>query len=197
MSWYDSEGLTLITAPAVEPLDIEDAKAACRILHDGLDSNIDGLIKGGRERCERITNRALVSQQWKLTLGKWPSDYIIRLPKPPLISVDSVKYANLSTGVLTTLATSQYFVDATTEPATITPATLSSGVFAIWPIPRIQRNAIEVTFTAGYGTSPDNVPNEIKERLKVYVAHCLNRQEETDEEYLDRIFAGFSSGTFS
>lgn len=189
-------GLTLITAPAVEPLDIEDAKAACRIYHDALDVVIDGLRQGARERCERLTDRALISQQWKLSLDKWPCEYLIRIPKPPLISVQTVKYADLNTGVMTTLASSQYYVDTTVEPATISPATLGNGVYAIWPVIRVQKNAVEVTFTAGYGTSPDNVPSEIKERLKTYVVHCLRRPEMMDEDFLDRIFAGFFSGSY-
>lgn len=190
-------GLILVTAPTVEPLELEEAKQACRLYHDGLDDLIDGLIRGGRERCERLTNRALISQVWKLTMDRWPPCRVIELPKPPLISVSSVKYVAQGTGTLTTLATNQYVVDTNTEPATITPAFNGSSAQVIWPNLRVQLNAVEVTFTAGYGTSADSVPAEIKERIKTYVVHCLRRPEMTDEEYLDRVFAGFSCGTFT
>ena len=200
-------GLQLVTGPATEPLSVDDVRPFFRLVHDGADSFLTPLIAAARERCERITGRALISQQWKLTLTRWPSvgaersgdDYdlggpLIRLPKPPLITVDEVKYVDLN-GTLTTLATNQYVVDTTTEPATISPAFQSgSNAYVIWPIIRVQRAAIQVKFTAGYGTSGADVPWEIKERIKNYVAYCFEHPVERDERWLDTLFEGFDYG---
>jgi hypothetical protein len=71
----------------------------------------------------------------------------IFLPFPPLVSVDSIKYVDDATGTQTTLAASEYSVDAVSEPARITPAYGKS-----WPATRNQAGAVEVTFTAGYAT---------------------------------------------
>ncbi len=186
-----------ITGPGVEPVAIDEARQFCRLVHDGADAILTSLITAGRERCERITGRALISQQWKFTLTRWPSEcggWLIRLPNPPLITVDSLKYVALD-GTLTTLATDQYVADTATEPGVITPAFQSgSNAYVVWPVIRVQRNAVEVTFTAGYGTTASSVPAEIKERIKNYVAYCFEHPVERDERWLDMLFEGFDYG---
>lgn len=83
-----------------------------------------------------------------------PWTYEIRLPKPPLISVDAIRYV-ATDGTQTVLATNQYAVDATSLPARIQPA------YGIpWPVTRVVPRAVEVDFTCGYATTDDLLPSD-------------------------------------
>src|ERR1051325_1611605 len=59
------------------------------------------LISEARDLVETLLNRALLQQTWRLTLDAFPCSDVLRLPRPSLISVTSVKYLNTS-GVLVT-----------------------------------------------------------------------------------------------
>lgn len=183
-------GLVQTSAPATEPITNADTRAFLRItgIHEA--PLVTTLIEDARQRCERVTGRALITQTWRLTLSQWPCDRVIRLPKPPLVSVSSITYIDTS-GTTQTLAADQYRVDITTEPGTITPA---YGVS--WPSVRDVTASIAVTFVCGYGAATA-VPAGIKERLKNHVAYCFEHRTDRDERYLDTLFEGWFCGEYS
>jgi len=81
--------LRLKTAPAVEPVTLEEAKAHLRV--DGGDENalITALIATARMLGERETKRAFITQTWQMYLDKAEAE--IEIPKPPLQSIESIK----------------------------------------------------------------------------------------------------------
>ena len=94
---------TVVTsAPANELLTTAEAKAWLRVDFASDDTIIDSLAKSGRVYLENFTRRAFVTQTVRHEFDCWPASGVIRLPRPPLQSVTSVKYYN-SAGVLTTL----------------------------------------------------------------------------------------------
>src|SRR3954462_13141 len=105
-------GLVLVPAPATEPLTLAEAKLHLRendtTSQDGL---IADLARAARQFVENETGRSLITQQWRLTLARFPAfGECIRLGRPPLISVESLKYYD-SSGALQTLSPSAYYVD--------------------------------------------------------------------------------------
>src|ERR1044071_9204691 len=103
----------LTSAPAAEPVLIGEAKKYARVQHAKDDDMLTAMIVSGRQRCEKISGRALITQTWKLTLDSFYGDrredvlgerdglvffdyslghWVILLPRPPLQSVSSVKY---------------------------------------------------------------------------------------------------------
>lgn len=151
--------LILVEAPQWRFVERAAVKRNLHVTTDADDDRIDQLIlaaesflDGGRG----ILGRALVHQTWKLTLPDWPEE-IIRLPLPPLISVESITYLD-STGDEQTLDSSLYrVVDG--------GAGGHSGVMrefsATWPsvysgVP----DGVRVTYTCGYQDelSPSNNP---------------------------------------
>lgn len=180
--------LSLSSGPSQEPLSLQETKTFLRVDHNDEDSQISLLIQDARERAERVTGRQLVTATWVLKL----SDFlpVIYLPNPPLQSVGSIQYIDTA-GDTQTLATTEYLVDAVSEPGRITEAYSKT-----WPSVRAQMNAVTITYIAGYGT-PSNVPAGLRSRLLAAVAHTYEHRESgVDEEYLDSLFRPWWMGWY-
>jgi len=160
--------LKLITAPAEEPISLEEVMAHCRI--DALDdsSMLGTLITAARQEAEKITRRALVTQTWELVLDCFPAE--ICLPLPVLQSVTTIKYIDTD-GTEQTLLNTTYQVDTDSQPGRIIPA-----YGQIWPSTREQLNAVRIRYVAGYGLA-DAVPAAIKQWILIKVATLYEQRE--------------------
>lgn len=81
--------LKLKTAPAVEPITLDEAKLHLKV--DSADDNalITALITTARQLAEKETQRAFITQTWQMYLDSAPVE--VDIPKPPLQSVESIK----------------------------------------------------------------------------------------------------------
>lgn len=81
--------LHLKTAPAVEPISLDEAKLHLKV--DSADDNalITALIKTARQLAEKETKRAFITQTLQMLLDSAPA--LIEIPRPPLQSVVSIK----------------------------------------------------------------------------------------------------------
>lgn len=148
--------------PAEEPITLTEARKNSRIDLAEDDDWIRDAIQEARELCEVFTKRCFVQTKVRLTLDSFPA-WEFYLPRPPLISVSSIKYRD-SAGVLQTIDSSDYTVDTAREPGRITPAYGES-----WPESRGHTNDVEVIYLAGYGAA-DDVPAKVKRAVKVTVS---------------------------
>lgn len=158
-----------VTAPAWEPITLTEAKDFLRYTQADQDAQISEDIVTARQRAEDVTWRSLIKRDWDLFLDRFPP--VIRLPKPPLVSVASIKYLDTG-GVLTTLATIEYKVGKGT-PARIRPAFGNS-----WPSIRHETEAVEIRFTAGYA-SPQKVKPEIRSWMLRHIADLFEIRQNT------------------
>lgn len=175
--WWDDEvkfGLSVHTAATTEPVSVQEVKDHSRIDQSDLTTLtwIANAIVAAREKCETFLKRRFVSTTLRLTLDEWPE--VFYLPSPPLVSVTSVKYYDLS-GVQQTLSGSNYTVDQYTQPGRITPAYGLS-----WPTSRVHTNSIEVLYVAGYGAA-SAVPYAIKQAILFTVATWFEHRENTGQ----------------
>ena len=76
-------GLTLITAPAIEPVTVAEVKEHLRIDEDDEDALLTTFIEVAREYCEGYQNKAYITQTWDLWLDDFP-DSPFKIPLPPL-----------------------------------------------------------------------------------------------------------------
>ena len=134
-----------ITTPT-EPVALAEAKLHLRVDGTDEDALIQGLISAARETCEDRTEGTVPVTGWRLTLDTFPD--AIKLPRPPIVSVESVKYIDTA-GVQQTLSPLDYVVDTASSPGYIVPAFGKA-----WPETRGQINAVEVEYTAGSATPP-------------------------------------------
>lgn len=137
--------LRLVTPPSIEPLDLTTAKSHLRVDITDDDNLITTLIPAAREYCEAFQNRAYITQTWEMWLDSWPEGNEIRIPRPPLQSVSSIKYYGTDDTEYTFDA-ANYFVDTESEPGRVV---LKYG--KSWPTITLRpTNGICVTFIAGY-----------------------------------------------
>lgn len=164
-------GLTLVTAPAAEPITLDEAKLHLRVTVAAQDALITSHIVAARQYVEQFTNRALIEQTWKLFLDEFPSSGVIYLPRSPLRSIVAATYVDTA-GVTRTLAADQYVVDVACTPGRIYLAYEKS-----WPSARAVRDAVQVEFKAGFGTTAAAVPDGIKAAMKLIVGDLFENRE--------------------
>lgn len=165
--------LSLVTAPAAEPLTLAEAKLHLRVDSDDTsqDTLITSLIVAAREAVEEHTRRALVTQTWDYVADAFPDgDEPILVGKPPLQSVTTLQYVDAD-GVLQTWAASNYVVDTATIDGAIRLAYDVS-----WPSAREQYNAVQVRVVAGYGLAAA-VPASIKAAMLLLIGHLFEHRE--------------------
>jgi len=168
--------LNLKTAPAVEPITLDEAKLHLKV--DGADDNtlITALIKTARQLAELETKRSFITQTWKLILDYAPP--VIEIPKPPLQSIVSITVIDLD-GELSVVSDTVYNVDASqNSPGRVA---LSSG--SVWPEHRGFASFI-VEFKGGYGDAATSVPDALKQGILQLLGHLYDNRgaEEIPDE---------------
>lgn len=165
--------LSLVTAPADEPLSLEEAKEHLRVSVTDEDELIRALVIAARERAEQETRRALVTQTWEATGRFFPN--VVRLPKPPLRSVTHVKYFDTANVEQTLDASTFYKVSAPAGPQA-EPGRISLRYGQVWPSAYAEDDVITVRFVAGYGDAED-VPWTIKQGMLLAIGHWYANRE--------------------
>lgn len=167
--------LSLQSAPAEEPVSLEEAKLHLRVDHDDEDTLINADIAAARRYCEQtVLSRALITQTWDLYMDKWPDGDELLIPQPPLQSVDEVAYTD-EDGTEFTFDAVNYIVDTASEPGRIALKSTAS-----WPSVTLQVvNGVRVRFTAGYGDAAGDVPETIRKAMKLLIGDLYEHREES------------------
>lgn len=167
-------GLKRTSAPAALAVTVAEAKQQVGIYDSSLDDYFTHLVNAATEAVERYTGRALITQTWRLALDDFPCRdprSEIRLPRPPFQSVTSIAYTD-SNGTAQTLSSSLYDATADLEPARIEPA-----YNEVWPATRNEREAVRVTYVAGYGDTAASVPESLRHAILLMVSQWFNYRE--------------------
>lgn len=175
--------LTRITAPARQPVSLDEIKQFCRIEDSSSDQLLYSFILNATESIENETGRKIISQTWRLDLDEFDSE--ISIPYPNLLSLDSIQYYDNS-NTLQTLAASYYAVYGIGGIGKVKEA---SGYSFPSTYPR--EKAVQITFTCGYG-GITAVPEGIKNAIKTLVYYYYdNRGESVNRELLNLLIAPY------
>jgi len=186
---------TLVTGPTVWPVSANELGAHLRLNQaDGAYPEADyllNLVKGATEFAEAETGLAMLEQTWAHYLDEVPirSDGLgwwdgvregamnqehprfIELPKSPLISITSIKSFD-EADVESTFGTANYYVDVASRPGRVA---LRDG--SVWPTNVRSVNGLVITYKAGFGTTADKVPFQLRQAIKVIAAHWYENRE--------------------
>jgi uncharacterized phiE125 gp8 family phage protein len=152
----------LLTAPAVEPVTLDEARAFLRIEHNDDDEVIAALAAGSRIHVEAQTRRALITQGWRISADSWPADGRLQVRPAPLQSLDAARVYDFDS-VAHEVDTQAFVADLAN----------SALVFAPWALPAPGRLAagIELDVTVGYGDAAIDVPEALRQAIRLLTAH--------------------------
>lgn len=156
--------LTLLGGPAAEPLDLDDVKAHLRLDGDDEDALLSSLITTSRLHVEAALGLALITQTWGWRADCWPAGGVVEPAIRPVRSVDRVAVRDAD-GSVSVVAASDYMVDFSGQTARIAA---SKGQ---WPRPGVRIGGIEIDVTAGFGDAQGEVPEPVRQALRLLVAH--------------------------
>lgn len=167
MEW----SLERTVAPVAPVVSLAEAKLHLRVEHDAEDALIERIVRAATERAEEVQARAYVTQTFRLVLPRFPSGRVLRLPRPPLQQVTSITYMSTA-GAIQTVAPSEYRVDTAAVPGRVI---LNQD--ARWPAPASEPDAVAVTYVAGYGDAGEDVPEEQRAAVLLFVGHLYESRE--------------------
>lgn len=169
-------GVRRVTPPEEEPIDLAEAKVHLFLDGTSQDADIERLIAACRRHVERMTGRSLITQEWELTLDRFPCEDdpqgpVILLPWGDVQSVDGITYVD-EDGETQTLETSVYVADLTENPARV-----ALEVDQVWPATRARIGAVTVAYTAGYGDEATDVPEDLRHAVRLLLGHWHRNRE--------------------
>jgi uncharacterized phiE125 gp8 family phage protein len=160
----------LLTAPAAEPLSLDEARDYLRVETNDDDALMGALIAGARIHVEAQTRRALITQSWRLSFD-WPEDGRIDVVPAPLRTLNAARVydGDGDTQALDTLA---FVPDLGASALVFMPLVL--------PAPGRIAAGIELDVTVGYGDAAIDVPEALRQAVRLLVAHWYeNRRSRT------------------
>lgn len=165
--------LKRISGPLVEPVTISEAKSHLRIDQDFTDDDLylQSLISAARHYVETVTDRTLVKSQWQLKLDMFPS-WDIELPRPPIMVGNITVTYVPSDGVYTPVSFTNFRTDMDATPAVIRPQWNGT-----WPTCRGAENDVVITYWAGYGDTPADVPPPARHSILMLLAGWYANRE--------------------
>lgn len=150
---------------------LEDVKTHLRVDGTSEDSLITEYLRAATEYIEAATGIQIMRATWEVTANGFPARcdddgyYSIRLPRPPLVSVDYIRYVDTEGTTQTLVEGTDYAVDTRRMPGRVVPYYGTS-----WPTARDEPNSVTVRYVAGYLAMAD-VPHKVKQAIRYLVTH--------------------------
>ena len=179
--------LTLLEPPKSEPVTLEEVKVFLRLETHEEDELLHHLVRTGRQAVEACTARALISQSWRFQvslaycLSLSDSSYLsgvrsrgakgLELPRSPFIQL--LERPKLINGY-GTHDVANYRMDTAGRIAKIHFSNLYDSAFQ-------DHSMIQVDFKAGYGDTPDTVPDPLRQAILMMVAELYEKRLGTND----------------
>lgn len=166
MGMNDWSNLKRLTPAATPLLDLDATKAYVRASDDD-DDLIASLIEAATADIEGPDGigAILISSQWRQSFDTLPASLNIALT--PVLSVDQIT-------VLTDNGSVDVDLDLIHVAADQTPAKIA--FLADKPVAKRVPGSVSVTFTAGYGETPEAVPADLRQAALWLVAHMFENR---------------------
>lgn len=166
----------LLTGPLVEPVTLADIKSYLRLDGNEEDRLLHSLIAAARLTVEAESGRCLIGQTWRLVLDRWPAGGnggAIRLPVSPVSAIVAARVFD-GDGIAQEVAPGALLLDAAADPARV----VAAGAL---PQPGRAVGGIEIDVRAGYGEGVADVPQALRQAVRVIVARWFERRGDDTE----------------
>ncbi len=167
---------TVKTKPTILPLNVSDVQEYLRLDNDDDVNTVTDLIETARDIAQEYTNRTFITTEYVLLYDRLPSAKIcdnnyIKLIKGSIINVSEVKVFNDDA---TTEVLVDYILTHDNMSGRLYPS-LECG----WTTDKVLqlRNAVQITYTAGYGTARGDVPAGLKNAMMQLIAFLYESRE--------------------
>lgn len=186
----------IVSPPGTEPVTLEAVRTLLRSPSPEENAFIETCILQARIAFEAATGIACITQTWKLTLDQWPGfadeaesgyhqmprgelaaqalyERIIEMPRYPLGEISTISVYDEADNATAVTVADIFFVDTQSLPGRLC---LRYG--QIWPVAQRLFNAIEITYTAGFGATTDDVPAELKRAIEQTAVYLYDHRGE-------------------
>lgn len=189
---YDSaccvlpETVDILTAPAVLPVDLGQLKTHLRISSaiTAFDSILTEYVNTAVAKIFEQTRYVLIETEFIARYNCFPTCILLKFR--PNVAVSSIVYTDTD-GVDQTLATTEYNVYNGKFEAKVCPEDC-------WPVTKDQTpDAVQVTFTAGFGTTDADVPQAFKTAIYQMVSFMLSNNGDCTDECASAACLGLTS----
>lgn len=167
------------TAPAAAtPVTLSEFSAHLRLAHgfpdDGAeDALLDLYLRNATAAVEARTGRALVRRGFVLRLDTWNRDGHVVLPVGPVEAISSIRFVRGTEAI--DMAADSWAV----EPGTGRQRVIGRQGGALPPIP--EGYVAELTFDAGFGPNPADVPGDLRQAVMLLAADYYERRGDERE----------------
>lgn len=175
------------TSASVEPVTVAEVKDHVILQTDVDDALITAYTQAAREYVESQTGRTMISTTFTLYADGSPVDRsgAIYLPVGPLVSVSFVKVKDAA-GDYQTVSTDYYGVDTASPTPRIVPL---DG----WPYVPTIFEGFTAEVVAGYGAAADDVPQTLRQAIRLLAAHWYEMRAATTEARIEQVPIGFDA----
>lgn len=180
----------IIDRPTEQVVTLVEAKMQSRIEDDEQDQLIVDYILAATDMVDAEFGElgvALTTQSWRLSLPCFPGSGKIILPVPPVQSVTEITFFDAENAEQT-LSPSAYTMTAKSDHGCVDLVAGQS-----WPATYARDDAVQVVYTAGYGDSRGDVPNGIRQAIRMIVAHWYECREAASEKEMSSLPLGVHS----
>ena len=190
-----------------EPITLAEAKQWARIEFPDDDNLVTKMLAKARRYAEGAAlKRALILQSrcmyfmgfpWtggyynRLIRSMGPNPWwlptaqgIIMLAYPPLQQVTSIQYIDPSSGDLLTINSNLYVDSPLSTPGRVMPQYGS-----VWPLARPTIDAVQITYTCGYGPLETDIPEDVQCGIGALVATDYENRESDSDVPMSRLEA--------
>ncbi len=164
--------------PVATPVSVAELKG--QSVYEETDSDqtvvLTRCVQAATNAAEAFLNRQLITATYTLKFD-WLHNPIV-LPFPPLIAVGATAIAYTDTsGAAQTVSDSLWEIDKDSEPGLVLLSFEQS-----WPTDvRTQHHGITITYTAGYGESPSDVPGNIRHAILMGASDLFEHRDSQSE----------------
>jgi uncharacterized phiE125 gp8 family phage protein len=156
-----------LTQPTAEPVTLAEARSFLRESLPEDDPLITALIRAARELVEKETGLCLLNRDIAEYRDAWPQAPTLELQSWPVAEVKELRVAGAD-GATSLIDPAHYYLDAASRPARLV---LRPGRQA--PRAGQAANGIQVTLTAGFGATPDKLPESLRQAVQMQLAQMF------------------------